>query len=211
MPAPCREATPGVRVPQPLSQRPRALPRPPHKHTVQSQPHLPLHLSHPFHNHNPLHNSHPPLIRYPYNAEARLRHLTDTWITPVGKHFVRNHCSVNAPLNNAFSLSKPPPSPLPPQVPDIDPETYRLTVAGVGLNTTTFTLSDLKTKFPRVEIASVIQVGVLGLGFRVLGFGFWVLGFGFWVLGFCSCLPVPPTLMCPSHTVSFWLTCCHVL
>ena len=150
---------------------------------MQSQPHLPLHLSHPFHNHNPLHNSHPPLIRYPYNAEARLRHLTDTWITPVGKHFVRNHCSVNAPLNNAFSLSKPPPSPLPPQVPDIDPETYRLTVAGVGLNTTTFTLSDLKTKFPRVEIASVIQVGVLGFGFRVLGFGFWVLGFGFWVLG----------------------------
>ena len=74
-------------------------------------------------------------VRYPYNAEARLRNLTDTWITPVGKHFVRNHCSV----------------------PDIEPETYRLTVAGVGVNTVTFTLNDLKTKFPRVEIASVIQ------------------------------------------------------
>jgi hypothetical protein len=109
--------------------------------------------------------------------------LTDTWITPVGKHFVRNHCSVMLLSTTPFPYQNPTPHPLP-QVPDIDPDTYRLTVAGVGLNTTTFTLSDLKTKFPRVEIASVIQVGVSGFGFRVLGFGFWVLGFGFWVLGF---------------------------
>ncbi len=39
---------------------------------------------------------------YPYNAEARLRQLTDSWITPVGKHFVRNHCN------------GPPPPPRPP-------------------------------------------------------------------------------------------------
>ena len=43
------------------------------------------------------------------------------------------------------------------QVPDISPESYCLTVSGVGLNTTTFTLDDLKRKFPKVEIASVIQ------------------------------------------------------
>ena len=32
--------------------------------------------------------------RYPYNAEGQLRQLTDNWITPIGKHFVRNHCHV---------------------------------------------------------------------------------------------------------------------
>ena len=32
--------------------------------------------------------------RYPYNAEGRLRDLTDSWVTPIGKHFVRNHCHV---------------------------------------------------------------------------------------------------------------------
>jgi len=46
--------------------------------------------------------------RYPYNAEARLGTLTDNWLTPIGKHFVRNHSSV----------------------PVIDPEEYRLTVNG---------------------------------------------------------------------------------
>ena len=44
--------------------------------------------------------------RYPYNAEARLSSLTDEWITPIGRHFVRCHCAV----------------------PDIDPEEYLLTV-----------------------------------------------------------------------------------
>ena len=32
--------------------------------------------------------------RYPYNAEGQLRQLTDNWVTPIGKHFVRNHCHV---------------------------------------------------------------------------------------------------------------------
>ena len=32
--------------------------------------------------------------RYPYNAEGRLSELTDSWETPIGKHFVRNHCAV---------------------------------------------------------------------------------------------------------------------
>ena len=45
--------------------------------------------------------------RHPYNAEGRLRNLTDSFITPVGHHYVRNHGLV----------------------PDIDPEEYTLTVA----------------------------------------------------------------------------------
>jgi len=32
--------------------------------------------------------------RFPYNAEARLRSLTDSWVTPTERHFVRNHCHV---------------------------------------------------------------------------------------------------------------------
>ena len=32
--------------------------------------------------------------RYPYNAEGRLRDFTNSWVTPIGKHFVRNHCHV---------------------------------------------------------------------------------------------------------------------
>jgi cytochrome b involved in lipid metabolism len=32
--------------------------------------------------------------RHPYNAESRLRDLTDTWVTPIGRHFVRNHGAV---------------------------------------------------------------------------------------------------------------------
>merc|ERR1719393_1189916 len=67
--------------------------------------------------------------RYPYNAEARLSTLTDSWQTPIGKHFVRNHSSV----------------------PLIDPEEYVLTVWGEGVEKTTFSLEDLKTKFPKVD------------------------------------------------------------
>lgn len=72
--------------------------------------------------------------RFPYNAEARLRDLTESWITPISRHFVRNHS----------------------HVPDIDPEAYVLTVEGAGLITTTFTLTELK-KFPKHEVSTVIQ------------------------------------------------------
>lgn len=72
--------------------------------------------------------------RYPYNAEARLRNVTDTFITPASRHFVRNHS----------------------HVPDIDPKEYVLTVEGAGLKTTTFSLEDLK-KFPKVDVTTVIQ------------------------------------------------------
>ena len=73
--------------------------------------------------------------RYPYNAESRLRTLTDEWRTPIGKHFVRNHSAV----------------------PNIDPEEYTLTIEGEGLTETKFTLDDLKTKFKKVDVTTVIQ------------------------------------------------------
>jgi len=82
--------------------------------------------------------SYPELLvntQYPYNAEGRLRSLTDSFFTPAGRHFVRNH--------NA--------------VPVVDPEEYRLEVCGYDLTPTEFTLEDLKTKFPHYDVTTVIQ------------------------------------------------------
>jgi len=73
--------------------------------------------------------------QYPYNAESKLSELTDEWVTPVGKHFVRNHCAV----------------------PDIDPNDYTLTIEGAGVDETIFSLEELKTKFKKVDITTVIQ------------------------------------------------------
>jgi sulfite oxidase len=73
--------------------------------------------------------------RYPYNAEGRLSQLTDNWQTPIGRHFVRNHSAV----------------------PNIDPDDYLLTIEGEGVEKTTFTLNDLKTKFKKVDVTTVIQ------------------------------------------------------
>lgn len=73
--------------------------------------------------------------RFPYNAEGRLRSLTDSWQTPVGKHFVRNHSAV----------------------PDVNVDDYVLTIEGDGVNTTTYTYDDLKTKFDKVDVTTVIQ------------------------------------------------------
>jgi len=53
--------------------------------------------------------------RYPYNAEARLRDLTDNYITPIGKHFVRNHGLV----------------------PDIDEAKWELAIVGHGIKVET--------------------------------------------------------------------------
>ena len=49
---------------------------------------------------------------YPYNAEGRLSLPTESWQTPYGRHFIRNH--------NA--------------VPEIDPDEYLLTICGSGVN-----------------------------------------------------------------------------
>lgn len=73
--------------------------------------------------------------KYPYNAEGKLSELTDNWQTPIGKHFVRNHCAV----------------------PVVDPEEYCLTICGEDVSETEFTLEDLKTKFEKVDVTTVIQ------------------------------------------------------
>ena len=63
---------------------------------------------------NPYNNDPPPSpnlltnTRFPYNAEGKIQQLREQWVTPVGKHFVRNHSAV----------------------PDIDPEDYTLTISG---------------------------------------------------------------------------------
>jgi sulfite oxidase len=73
--------------------------------------------------------------RHPYNAEGRLSTLRDSFQTPAGRHFVRNHSSV----------------------PVIDPEEYMLTVNGEGMETHSFTLDDLKSKFTKQDVTTVIQ------------------------------------------------------
>ena len=73
--------------------------------------------------------------RHPLNCEGKLSDRTDSFITPIGKHFVRNH--------NA--------------VPDIDPDEYTLTIIGEGMTEHVFTLNDLKTKFDIVDVTTVIQ------------------------------------------------------
>ena len=73
--------------------------------------------------------------RHPLNCEGKLADRTDSFITPIGKHFVRNH--------NA--------------VPEIDPEEYTLTITGEGITERVFSLQDLKTQFDIVHITTVIQ------------------------------------------------------
>jgi sulfite oxidase len=71
----------------------------------------------------------------PFNAETPNVLLADTYITPNELFFVRNHLPV----------------------PVIDPKTYKITVSGPGLRTTTLTLEDLKTKFKQYEVTATIQ------------------------------------------------------
>jgi len=75
--------------------------------------------------------------RYPLNQEGRLADRTDSWITPIGRHFVRNHSAV----------------------PLVDPAEYTLTIEGEGLTETVLTLADLKdsSKFEKVDVTTVIQ------------------------------------------------------
>jgi sulfite oxidase len=73
--------------------------------------------------------------RYPYNAEAKTKDLRKSFITKPGVHFMRNHN----------------------MVPQIDPDEYRLTICGEGMEETVFTLQDLKNKFEKVSVTTVIQ------------------------------------------------------
>lgn len=74
----------------------------------------------------------------PWNSEPQPEVLTDTFFTPNDQFFVRNHNSV----------------------PDIDEEEYELEIDAnpkIGMESRKFTLSDLKTKFPRVEVIAALQ------------------------------------------------------
>jgi sulfite oxidase len=75
--------------------------------------------------------------RYPCNAEGRLSYLTDSWQTPIGRHFVRNHSAV----------------------PLIDEDEHTLTVCGEGCKETVFSVKDLKDpkKFKKHSVTTVIQ------------------------------------------------------
>jgi len=79
----------------------------------------------------------------PYNAESPSPLLSDNWITPTNRWFVRNHH----------------PMPL------IDDKDYILTISGLGLphghvdRAVTFTLADLQSKFNKTVVTSSIQCG----------------------------------------------------
>lgn len=77
--------------------------------------------------------------QHPWNSEPPLKTLIDHYYTPNDMFFVRNH-------NN---------------VPNIDGAEYTLEVSGAleqwGMKEKTYTLADLKTKFPRTEIVSTLQ------------------------------------------------------
>ena len=61
----------------------------------------------------------------------------EDWITPNDDFFIRNHYPV----------------------PVIDEKDYTLTIEGIGVKKTVFTLEDLKTKFKKHEVTSSIMCG----------------------------------------------------
>ena len=77
----------------------------------------------------------------PINAEAPPNLLSDSWITSDSLWFVRNHHPV----------------------PNVDINSYRLTISGLGIDgkdkKLSFTLDDLKTKFTKHEVITSIQCG----------------------------------------------------
>ena len=81
--------------------------------------------------------------KYPYNAEAKLSQLTDFFITPIGRHFVRNHCAV----------------------PEIDPKEYTLTITGEGLKETTFSLGIIHKPCGQKRFREVKNVYIMGKAF----------------------------------------------
>ena len=76
------------------------------------------------------------VIDKPFNGEPPLELLTDKFLTPNDIFYVTNHLPV----------------------PIIDPEAYRLTVEGEGLNgTLKISLHDLKTQFPKHTVTATLQ------------------------------------------------------
>lgn len=76
-----------------------------------------------------------PATSKPFNGEPKIELLTNDYFTPNELFYTRCHLAV----------------------PDIDPEEYRLIVSGKGIKKHKFTLKDLKTKFPKHEVATTLQ------------------------------------------------------
>mmetsp|Transcript_10941 Transcript_10941/g.27610 ORF Transcript_10941/g.27610 Transcript_10941/m.27610 type:complete len:582 (-) Transcript_10941:75-1820(-) len=73
----------------------------------------------------------------PLQAEPPAELITDAWITPNDLFFVRGHHPI----------------------PDIDAATYTITIKGRGIQNQTFTLEELKSKFPKHEVVTTLQCG----------------------------------------------------
>ena len=73
----------------------------------------------------------------PFNAEPPVEAVVDSFLTPADAFYVRNHLPV----------------------PDISADEYELHVGGVGVAETTFSLRELKEKFPKATVTAVIQCG----------------------------------------------------
>ena len=71
----------------------------------------------------------------PWCGEPYLPRLVENYLTPNDLFYVRNHLAV----------------------PVIEEDEYRLEVKGIGVTSHTFTLEDLKTKFPKYEVVSTLQ------------------------------------------------------
>lgn len=71
----------------------------------------------------------------PWCGEPRIEKLIQSYYTPNGLFYVRNHLPV----------------------PDIADDEWELEVSGNGIRTHTFTLNDLKTKFKKHDVVSTLQ------------------------------------------------------
>lgn len=88
--------------------------------------------------------------RQPINAEPPGFVLTDSWITPADMWFVRNHHPVvNTPIDDVDHKHEV----------DICFARDLVDEAGQEKSIKSFTLADLKTKFPRHSVVSTVQCG----------------------------------------------------
>lgn len=89
----------------------------------------------PYENDPKRHPALKPASTKPFNAEPPVGILADSYVTPRELFYVRNHLPV----------------------PEVDPKTYELEIEGVDGRTSVLGLHDLKTKFPKVSVTSVVQ------------------------------------------------------
>lgn len=70
----------------------------------------------------------------PHNAEPALDDLVRSWITPIRHFYVRSHAPV----------------------PEIDPESYRLSIEGLVERPLSLSLAELRDRFPRAEVTATM-------------------------------------------------------